>query len=79
MHERVLQETGIGDRKVRKARFYVLRNTPMPSILVEVGFLTGQNDAPKLADPAYRSQTAAALARGIMQYLQAGNLQAIAP
>ena len=65
--------TGIGDRKVRKARFYMLRYTAMPSILVEVGFLTGQNDAPKLADPAYRSQKAAAIALGIMQYLQVGN------
>ncbi|WP_307822143.1 N-acetylmuramoyl-L-alanine amidase [Leptolyngbya sp. Cla-17] len=79
VHERVLQETGIGDLKVRKARFYVLRYTEMLSILVEVGFLTGQNGAPKLAEPAYRSQTAAAIARGIMQYLQVGNPQAIAP
>ena len=79
MHNRVLQEAGIADRQVRKARFYVLRNTPMPSILVEVGFLTGQNDAPKLADPSYRSQTAVAIAHGIMQYLQIGNPQAIAP
>jgi N-acetylmuramoyl-L-alanine amidase len=72
VHRRVLQETGIGDRRVRQARFYVLRNTAMPSILVEVGFLTGRDDAPKLAEAAYRSQTAGAIARGIMQYLQVG-------
>ena len=70
IHQNVLQMTGVGDRGVRKARFYVLRKTSMPSVLVEVGFVTGRDDASRLSNPAYRTQMADAIARGILQYLQ---------
>jgi N-acetylmuramoyl-L-alanine amidase len=70
IHQSVLAGTGIPDRRVRTARFYVLRRTSMPSVLVEVGFVTGRDDALRLSDPAYRSQMAEAIVRGILQYLQ---------
>jgi N-acetylmuramoyl-L-alanine amidase len=38
--------------------------------LVEVGFVTGREDAAKLANPGYQSQMAQAIARGILQYIQ---------
>ncbi len=70
IHNSILQSLDIRDRGVRRARFYVLRRTSMPSVLVEVGFVTGREDAAKLSDPTYRSQMAQAIARGILQYLQ---------
>lgn len=70
IHNSILQMTGSPNRGVREARFYVLRHTQMPAVLVEVGFVTGAEDAPKLADPAYRSLMAQAIARGIIQYMQ---------
>jgi N-acetylmuramoyl-L-alanine amidase len=70
IHGSILQGTGAEDRRVRQARFYVLRKTSMPSVLLEVGFVTGAEDAAKLSDPAYRSQMAASIARGILLYLQ---------
>jgi N-acetylmuramoyl-L-alanine amidase len=70
IHNSVLQMTGAPNRGVREARFYVLRHTQMPAVLVEVGFVTGAEDAQKLADPAYRSVMAEAIARGILQYMQ---------
>ncbi|MEG4107265.1 N-acetylmuramoyl-L-alanine amidase [Microcoleus sp. S13_C5] len=70
IHGSILQGTGATDRRVRQARFYVLRKTSMPSVLVEVGFVTGAEDAARLSDPAYRSQMAASIARGILLYLQ---------
>ena len=57
------------DRGVRTARFYVLRNSRMPSILVETGFVTGRQDAALLSNPTWRSQMAWAIARGTIQYL----------
>jgi len=42
----------------------------MPAVLVEVGFVTGEQDAPRLANPVYQNQLAQAIARGILQYLQ---------
>ena len=41
----------------------------MPSVLVELGFVTGREDAPKLATTAYQNQLAEAIARGILQYI----------
>lgn len=72
IHRSVLETTGVRDRRVRQARFFVLRKTSMPSVLVEVGFVTGRDDAAKLSTPSYRSQMAAGIARGILQYLRQG-------
>lgn len=70
IHANVLAETGMGDRGVKESRFYVLRFTDMPAALIEVGFVTGEEDAPQLADPEWREQMAQAIAQGILQYLQ---------
>jgi len=72
VHNRMLSSLPMRDRGVKRARFYVIRQTSIPSILVEVGFVTGQDDAPRLADPRYREQIAEAIARGILEYLQRG-------
>ena len=69
VHESLLQATGRPDRGVRRARFYVIRRTSMPAVLLEIGFVTGADDAPLLETDAYRSLTAQAIARGILQYL----------
>lgn len=70
IHNSVLQNVTIRDRNVRRARFYVIRNTSMPSVLVEVGFVTGAEDAARLRTRAYQNQMAEAIARGILQHLQ---------
>ena len=68
----LLSATGMRDRGVKQARFYVIRHTNMPAALVEVGFVTGAEDAPRLADPTWRETAAQAIARGILQYIQQG-------
>jgi N-acetylmuramoyl-L-alanine amidase len=70
IHNQVLQSVSIHDRQVRQARFYVLRNTSMPAVLVEVGFVTGREDAPQLVRTEYQKQMAQAIATGILQYLR---------
>lgn len=70
IHNSVLSSINVRDRGVRKARFYVLRKSSMPSVLVEVGFVTGVVDSPRLGTTAYQNQMAEAIARGILQYLQ---------
>jgi N-acetylmuramoyl-L-alanine amidase len=62
---------GTPDRGARPGRFFVIRRTVMPSALAEMGFVTGEVDAPRLADPAYRRRLAQALAAGILNYLGA--------
>ncbi|WP_103123862.1 N-acetylmuramoyl-L-alanine amidase [Nostoc cycadae] len=67
----ILQDIGtIKDRGTRKARFYVLRKSSMPSILVETGYMTGREDNPRLGSPEYQNRMAEAIARGILKYLR---------
>ncbi|MDJ1185829.1 N-acetylmuramoyl-L-alanine amidase [Roseofilum casamattae] len=70
IQQSILQSLPMRDRGVKRARFYVLRRTSMPSVLVETGFVTGAQDAPRLANPTFRSQMAQAIANGILRYVQ---------
>jgi N-acetylmuramoyl-L-alanine amidase len=67
----ILEDIGtIKDRGTRKARFYVLRKSSMPSILVETGYMTGREDNPRLGSPEYQNRMGDAIARGILKYLR---------
>jgi N-acetylmuramoyl-L-alanine amidase len=74
IHWSILNSVNIRDRGIRRARFYVLRHSAMPAVLVEVGFVTGAEDAPRLRNSSHRSQMAEAIARGIIQYLKQNRL-----
>ena len=63
---------GSPDRGARTARFYVIRRTVMPSALVEMGFVTGDLDSPRLADAAHRRRLALAISRGLLNVLRQG-------
>jgi N-acetylmuramoyl-L-alanine amidase len=70
VHRKILQSVNVKDRRVRRARFYVLRKSSMPSILVETGYLTGREDIVKLRSTAYQNQMAEGIAQGILEYLR---------
>jgi N-acetylmuramoyl-L-alanine amidase len=70
IHRSILRRIQISDRGVRRARFYVLRKSSMPSSLVEVGFVTGSSDSRRLSDESYRQRMAEAIAQGILDYLR---------
>lgn len=56
------------NRGVKEADFRVLASNPLPSVLVELGFLTNTTDAAKLRDPIFQDRAAQAIADGIMDY-----------
>lgn len=58
------------DREVRKANFYVMRCIYMPSILVEVGFITNPAEASLLATDEYRERVADGIVRGIREFIR---------
>lgn len=62
---------GTTDRGTRFANFEVLRAADMPAVLVEAGFLSHPAERRKIADPAYRTKLAAAIADGIIAYRDA--------
>ena len=61
-----------GDLKARfkRAFFYVLINTEMPSILAEVGFISNPEEEKLLKQDSYRQAIAEALFKGIKQYVE---------
>jgi N-acetylmuramoyl-L-alanine amidase len=66
VHSEALRAWNRTDRGVKTANFFVLRNTNMPAILLEGGFLTNAGDAAVMADPARRED----LALGVLFALQ---------
>lgn len=54
----------------QEADFVVLRARDMPSVLVELGFLTEPDDRARIADPGWRARMAAALRRGVLRWAQ---------
>ncbi|MBT3876315.1 MAG: hypothetical protein HOF68_09740 [Nitrospina sp.] len=61
---------GLKNLGVKEGPFYVLHGADMPSILVEVGFLTNQKEARMLTKPDYLYRLASSIAEGIHKYLQ---------
>jgi N-acetylmuramoyl-L-alanine amidase len=55
-------------RGVRQGPFKVLSGTEMPSVLIEVGYLSHEEESAQLDDAAYRSRLADAIARGILEF-----------
>ena len=56
------------NRGVKFARFYVLKYTRMPAILIEVGFLTNPQEERMLKNTYYRQMLAEAIVKGILEY-----------
>jgi N-acetylmuramoyl-L-alanine amidase len=59
---------GVNDLGIKKGPFFVLFLSNLPSVLVEVGFLTNPDEAKRLADPRYQAALAAEIAEGIVRY-----------
>lgn len=57
------------DRKVKQDNFQVLRETIMPSVLVELGFLTNRNEGRYLNSKKGQQQMAKAIASAIGNYV----------
>lgn len=58
----------------RQAAFAVLKAPDIPSVLVEIGFLSNRQDEAQLNRPAHRAVVAAALASAVERYLESPGL-----
>jgi N-acetylmuramoyl-L-alanine amidase len=70
IHKHVVQATGFKDRGVKYENFYVLRDTEMPSVLLELGYLTNPANEASMWTYSFQDAVAAAIGDGIREYLQ---------
>lgn len=54
----------------RHAGFRVLRAPDVPSVLIELGFMSNRQDEELLTDPAWREKTAAQIARSVVRFAE---------
>lgn len=68
VQQEVIKQVGLQDRKVKTANFYVIKNTSMPSILVELGFLSNPEEEKLIKSPEFQKKSALGIYRGILIY-----------
>lgn len=69
LQDELVKETGAVDRKIKhRPNLVVLRETKMPSSLVEVGFLTNSEEVSKLKLDSYQNKLAEAIVKGIEKF-----------
>ena len=62
----------IETRYAKTEGYYVLRNTQMPAVLVEMGFLSNYSESQKLLDDDYQESLAQRIAEGISNEIKRG-------
>jgi N-acetylmuramoyl-L-alanine amidase len=65
----VARQVKTRDLGVKESRFFVLRNTVVPAVLIEVGFLSNPREERQLATASYRQRLAEGIARSILSYI----------
>lgn len=68
VHDELIQGTEQKDRGIVVSNFYVLRNTRMPAILTENGFMDNKREALLMINNAFRNEVAREHARGICKF-----------
>lgn len=64
----LIRRTSTIDRKSKFARFFVLRNSIQPAILVEGGFVSNENERNRMKSAAFRDSLAQGIADGIQRF-----------
>jgi N-acetylmuramoyl-L-alanine amidase len=69
MHKHVTAATGLPDRGVRQQPFRVVKVTNMPAVLLEIGYLSNEQDTALMFDVAFQNKVAEAIVAGIKEQL----------
>ena len=66
----LIKRTNARSRGVKKGNFYVIRETKVPAVLIEGGFISNPNERGKLRQRQYIDKIARAIADGVDKYLK---------
>ena len=67
IYDKLLPVCGLRGRGVKSQDLAVLRETAMPAVLVELGFVSNDGDCAKLVSDEWQERAADAIAAGIME------------
>ncbi len=74
IHKALTRSSDVVDRGVHSATFLTLRQ-PWPAVHLEVGYITGSQDAPSLDNMAYHRFLGRSIANGILRYVRQQEVQ----
>ncbi len=66
----VIDQTDGNSRGIKHGNFHVVRETGMPAVLVEGGFITNQTERNRLKDRSYLDRISVGIAQGVDKYLK---------
>ena len=69
IHGNLIKGTVQKDRGIKEDNFFVLRNTKMPAVLTENGFMDNKKEALLMIDTDFQKEVAIEHAKGICEYL----------
>ena len=69
IYDRLLPASGLRGRGVKANDYAVLRETAMPAVLVELAFISNDEDRAKLVSDEWQERAAEAIAAGIMEVI----------
>lgn len=70
VHAKLAAASGFEDRGVKREDYYVLKETNMPAILMELGYLTNPQEEETMWTDEFQESVASAIVEGIKEYLQ---------
>lgn len=70
MHKNVIRATGFNNRGVKKGDLFVVRDTDMPSVLLEIGYLTNPQEEQTMLNEEFQYSVAEAIGNGVKEYLE---------
>lgn len=68
MHRSLLRETGAFDRGVRQGQFRVLRGVRAPAVVVELGFLSHEDEGERVLSSSYHEELVAGLVGAVADW-----------
>lgn len=69
MHKHMIAALGLSDRGIHQKSLHVTRETTMPAVLLEAGYLSSTNDESLMYTDVFQEQLAEAVVAGIKEYL----------
>lgn len=70
IYNNVVSSTGFNDRGIKSKDLFVVRYTDMPSVLLEIGYMTNPQEEQLMFNDEFQSSVAESICDGVKEYLE---------